>query len=95
MISKTTQPTLNKLAVKYSQYDVKFTKCGDSKNSFSFKSYAFSNNCLLFVLMGKRIFDWQQWYWVLHHEQMISDKEIHTLITFMVSVMASNTVDGL
>ena len=31
----------------------------------------------------------------LHHEQTIFGKEIHTLITFMVSVMASNTVDGL
>ena len=24
---------------------------------------AFSNKCLLFVLIGKGIFDWQQWYW--------------------------------
>ena len=32
---------------------------------------------------------------MLPHEQMISGEEIHTLITFMVSVMASNTVDGL
>ena len=31
----------------------------------------------------------------LHHEQTIFGEEIHTLITFMVSVMASNTVDGL
>ena len=41
-----------------------------------------------------------QRYWgsidVTHdHEQTIFAKEIHTLITFMVSVMASNTVDGL
>ena len=32
---------------------------------------------------------------MLHHEQTISSEEMHTLITFMVSVMASNTVDGL
>ena len=32
---------------------------------------------------------------MLQHEQMIFGEEIHTLITFMVSVMASNTVDGL
>ena len=27
----------------------------------------------------------------LHHEQMISGKEMHTLIEFMVNIMASNT----
>ena len=32
---------------------------------------------------------------MLHHKQMISGEEMHTLITFMVSVMASNIVDGL
>ena len=47
----------------------------------------------------------QQWYSIcnsgtgdpsmLHHEQTIFGEEIHTLITFMVSVMASNTVNGL
>ena len=47
----------------------------------------------------------KQWYSIgnrstgdpstLHHERTIFGKEIHTLITFMVSVMASNTVDGL
>ena len=65
---------------------------------------AFSNNYLLFVLMGKGIFEWQQWYFIgnsgtgdpsmLHHETIFG-KEIHTLIAFMVNVMASNTVDGL
>ena len=55
--------------------------------------------------MGKGICDWQQWYFIgnsgtgdpstLHHEQTIFGEEIHTLITFMASVMASNTVDGL
>ena len=31
----------------------------------------------------------------LPDEQTIFGEEIHTLITFMVSVMASNTVNGL
>ena len=31
----------------------------------------------------------------LHDEQTIFGEEIHTLITFMVSVMASNMVNGL
>ena len=30
----------------------------------------------------------------LHHEQTISGEELHTLITFMVSAMASNIVDA-
>ena len=67
---------------------------------------AFSNNCLLFCSHGKRGFAiGKQWYSIgnsgtgdpstLHHEQAILDKEMHTLITFMVGVMASNTVDDL
>ena len=31
----------------------------------------------------------------LHHKQTMFGEEIHTLITFMVSVIASNTVNGL
>ena len=52
--------------------------------------------------MGKGICYWQQWYLIgnngtrdplmLHHEQTIFGEEIHTLITLMVSVMASNIV---
>ena len=50
--------------------------------------------------MGKGIFDWQQWYWelhvsMLHHELEITGEEMHTVITVKVSVMDSNTVDGL
>ena len=55
--------------------------------------------------MGKWICDWLQWYSIgssgtgdpsmLHHQQTIFGEEMHTLITFMVSVMASNTVNGL
>ena len=75
------------------------------KIPFLSRAIAFSNNRLLFVPMGKGICDWQQWYSIgnsgtgdsstLHHEQTIFGEEIHTLITFMVSVMASNTVDSL
>ena len=58
--------------------------------------------------MGKGICDfcdWLQSYSIgssgtgdpstLHHEQTIFGEEMHTLITFMVSVMASNMVNGL
>ena len=31
----------------------------------------------------------------LHYKQTIFGEEIHTLITFMISVMASDTVNGL
>ena len=51
------------------------------------------------------VLDWQQWYSIgnsgtgypstLQHEQTIFGKEIHTLIAFMVNLMASNTVDGV
>ena len=68
---------------------------------------AFSNNRLLFLFLWERGFatDGKQWYSIgnsgtgdpltLQHEQTIFGEEIHTIITFMVSVMASNTVDGL
>ena len=48
--------------------------------------------------MGKAICDWQQWYSGYIDATppaTISGEEMHTLITFMVSVMASNIVDGL
>ena len=55
--------------------------------------------------MGKGVCNWQQWYSIgssgtgdpltLHHEKTIFGEEIHILITFMVSVMASNAVNGL
>ena len=38
------------------------------------------------------VLNWQQWYWRSFdatHEQTIFGEEIHTLITFMVSVMVS------
>ena len=59
----------------------------------------FSNNRLLFVLIWERGFSTgnigTEEPSTLHHDQTISSEEMHTLITFMVSVMASNTVDDL
>ena len=76
------------------------------KIPFHLRVMAFSNNRLLFLFPWERRFAiGKQWYSIgnsgtrdpstLHHEQTIFGKEIHTLITFMVSVMSSNTVDGL
>ena len=69
------------------------------KFPFRSRAMAFSNNRLLFL------FPWERGFSIgnsgtgdpstLHHEQTIFGEEIHTLITFMVSVMASNTVNGL
>ena len=82
---------INKLAVKYSPYNAKFPKCGDNENSVSFEGYG------LFLLF---LFSWEKGFSIDNsgtgeplHEQMISGEEMHRMITFMVSVMASNTVD--
>ena len=98
MISKTTQPTLINYPSNNSPHDVKLTKRGDSEIPFRSRVMGFSNNCLVF-------FSWKRGFSMgnscteepltLHHKQMISGEELHTLITFMVSVMASNIVDGL
>ena len=59
---------------------------------------AFSNDRLLFCSHGKgnfRVATVVLHPPALHHEQMTPGKEIHTLIAFVVNVMASNTVDGL
>ena len=106
MISKTKQPTLINYPSNNSPYDVKFTKCGKRENSFSFESYGLFLSSPIVLFPWKRGFAiGKQWYSIgnsgtgdpsmLQHEQMIFGEEIHTLITFMVSVMASNTVDGL
>ena len=60
--------------------------------------WVFSNNRLVF-------FSWERRFSTgnssteepskLHHEQTISGEELHTPITFMVSITASNIVDGL
>ena len=68
------------------------------KIPFRLRVMAFSNNRLLFL------FSWEMGFLIgnsdtepstLHHEQTISGEEMHTLITFMVSVVVSNIVDGL
>ena len=68
------------------------------KIPFRSRVMGFSNNRLLFL------FPWERRFAIgnsgtrdtstLHHQQTISGEEMHTLITFMVSVMAS-IVDGL
>ena len=63
------------------------------KVPFCSRVMGFSNNRLLFVLMGKGILTGNsgtEETSTLHHDQMISGEEMHTPITFMVSVMASN-----
>ena len=69
------------------------------KIPFHSKVMGFSNNSLLLVFSWERGFSTgnsgTEEPLTLHHEQMISGEEMHTLITFMVSVMASNIVDGL
>ena len=71
------------------------------KIPFRSKVMPFLTIAYCFVLMGKKIFDWQQWYTTcigdpltLRHEPTISCEEMHTLIMVSIS-MASNTVDGL
>ena len=69
------------------------------KNSFCSRVMGFSINRLLFL------FSWEREFSpgnsgtgepsTLHHEQMISGEEMHTLITFMVSIMVFNIVDCL
>ena len=68
------------------------------KIPFRSRVMAFSNNRLLFVPKGKEFSIGNSGTGdpsILHHEQMIFGEVIHTLITFIVSIMASNTVDGL
>ena len=67
-----------------------------AKIPFHSRVMGFSNNCLLFL------FSWERGLLTgnsgteepstLHHEQTISGEEMHTLITFMLSVMATNIV---
>ena len=66
---------------------------GIVKIPFRSRVMGFSNNRLLF-------FSWERGFSIgnsdteepsmLHHEQTISGEEMHALITFMVSVMASD-----
>ena len=76
-----------------------YAYCYTMKIPFHSRVMGFSNNCLLFL------FSWERGFLIgnsgtgepstPHHEQMIFGEEMHTLITFMVSVMASNIVDSL
>ena len=69
------------------------------KIPFHSRVMGLSNNCLLFL------FSWERGFLTgnsgtgepltLHHEQTISGEEMHALTTSMVSVMASDIVDGL
>ena len=69
------------------------------KIPFRSRVMGFSNNCLLFL------FSWERGFSTgnsstgkpstLHHEQTISGEETHALTTSMVSIMASDIVDGL
>ena len=86
MIYKTMQPTLINQLSNSLPYNAKFTKCGDSENSFLLKSYAFSNNCLLCCSHGKGDFRLATVVYCMHgessmrhHKQMISGEEMHTL----------------
>ena len=68
------------------------------KIPFRSRVMAFSNNRLLFLFSWERGFstgksDTEEPS-MLHHEQTISGEEMHALITFMVSVMASNIYSG-
>ena len=79
-----------------------------AKIPFRLRAMAFSNNRLLFLFPWERGFAIGHSGTqlaadssgtgnpsMLHHEQTIFGEEIHTLITLMVSVMASNKVNGL
>ena len=71
------------------------------KIPFRSRVMGFSNNRLLFLFLWERRFstgnNGTEESSTLHHEQTISGEEMHTLITFMVSVMTSNihVVDDL
>ena len=93
------QPTLINYPSNNSPYDAKFTKCGDRKFLFVRELWPFLiiTYCLFPWERGFAI--GKQWYSIgnsgtgdpsmLQHEQTIFGEEIHTLITFMVSVVAS------
>ena len=63
LFSKTTQPTVinNRKIIHHTM--LSYLNVAIVKIPFRSRVMGFSNNCLLFfVLMGKVIFDWQQWY---------------------------------
>ena len=68
------------------------------KIPFRSRVMGFSNNRLLFLFSWERGFSagnsGTEEPSTLHDEQMISGEEMHALITFMVSIMASNVYSG-
>ena len=67
------------------------------KIPFRSRVMGFSNNRLLFVLMERGFSNGNSGTEepsTLYDEQTISGEEMHALITFMVSVMASNVYSG-
>ena len=66
---------------------------------FRSRVMGFSNNCLLFLFPWERGFSTGNSGTVepsmQHHEQTISGEEMHALTTSIVSVMASDIVNGL
>ena len=64
------------------------------KIPFRSRVIGFSNNRLLFLFSWERGFSTSnsgtEEPSTLHHEQTIAGEEMHTLITFMLNVMASN-----
>ena len=64
------------------------------KIPFRSRVMGFSNNCLLFLFSWERELSTgnsgTEEPSTLHYEQTISCEKMHTLITFMLSVMASN-----
>ena len=93
LFSKTTQPTVitNRQIICHTM--LSYLNVAIVKIPFRSRVMGFSNNRPLFL------FPWERRFAIgnsgtrdtstLHHEQMISGEEMHTLITFMVSVMAS------
>ena len=102
MFSKITQPMLKNFPSNNSLYDAKSIIYGGSGKSLSLESYGFSNKCLLFVLMGKGILGGQQCYRMYLSHQHNTTRVFDNLLwvkaftkDIFISVMASNTVNGL
>ena len=102
--SKTMQPTVINLPSNNLPHDAESFKCGDSENSFSFESSVWAYLIIAYCFCSHGKGDFRLATVVLVRvlgainatpKQTISGEEMHTLITFMVSVMASNIVDGL
>ena len=98
LFSKTTQPTVINSQIIFHTM-LSYLNAAIVKIPFCLRVMGFSNNHLLFLFSWGRGFSTDNSDTgepsTLHQEQKISGEEMHTPITFMVSVMASNTVDSL